>query len=148
MKIKLLLPIMILCIIDIKSYSQEGEIYMLQSGFVNQISYRINGIEQFEYINYMEITSRENGFYEIKINYKQNDKNEYLIFKIDNTITYRNYIKGKLSNMTLEGTDEIAYIDENAIGNIKIDKENNLIYMEIKFHINKNEIEYIIIFKN
>ncbi|MDR1347940.1 MAG: hypothetical protein LBJ63_05860 [Prevotellaceae bacterium] len=140
--------LMILGIIGIKIYSQEREIYMLNSGFVSPVSYKTDGIEQLEYINYMEITSRENGFYEIKINYKHNGKNEYWTFKIENITTYENYIKGQLSNITLEGTEGTTYFDENAIGKIEIKKENNLINIEIIFYVYKNERNNIITFIN
>jgi hypothetical protein len=132
-----------------KLFSNEWDENMLKTGFVKPLNYILNDTEQLEHIKYFKITLRKNKSYEIEINYNHNNKSEYWTFGIDNIINNGNKITGQLFDISLEGTDEIVYTDENSIGKIESDKENNLIYISIIHKIHKNYmINCKIVWKN
>ncbi|GHT34241.1 hypothetical protein FACS189434_10060 [Bacteroidia bacterium] len=129
-------------------FSQEK--HVLQAGTVNLISYTIDGVEQSNNIKYLNINSKENGFYELKIKYKNGgDNHEYITFKIENIVRKGNKQTGQLKEMVLEDTASWAYYDGDAVGTIEIDYKNKLTTIEILYHFSKySQANYKIVWKN
>jgi hypothetical protein len=130
--------IVLLTMVSIKVYSQENGINMLQIGFVKPLNYVINGIEQMEYIQSMEIQLLENETYQIKIGFNHTEENAYWMFKLTNWNHNGRIIKTKLVDISVEDTGGIWHIDENASGDMEINLETNIIKVEIAIHINNS----------
>jgi hypothetical protein len=129
--------------------SQENGTNMLELGFVNPGNYIINGTEQINHIQFMEVMEKGNGFYQIEIHYKHNDKSEYWNFKIINIKKAGKIIDGQLVEIGCEDTSGMWYFDDKSNGEIKIDLKNKIVIIEIVFRVhNDPESNYKIIWEN
>jgi hypothetical protein len=124
--------------VSVKVYPQENGVNMLQVGFVKSFNYVINGIEQIEYIQSMEIQLLENETYQIKIGFSHTEENEYWMFKLTNWEHNGRTIQTKLVGISVEDTGGMWHIDENASGNMEINLETNIIKVEITIHMNNS----------
>ena len=143
-KLSILCIFLVLCL---NLNSQEKVDAMLKTGTFNAIqilSYSINGVEQNNFIDSINITI-SNNFYNIQVNFNHTSYNEYWKFKIGNLEKDGYQMQGELLEVSFEGMDEIAYMDEKSIGKIELNTENNRVMITIIFHIHNTENNYVII---
>ena len=130
-------------------YPQETGIDMMETGYVKQISYIINGIEEEYFMDFFTIAKKNNGFYELGLQSNPFFGIEYWGFKIINIKDNEKTINGQLVDINYKNMNGISYIDNNANGNIEINLETKLVTVEILFHKNKDsEKNYKFIWEN
>jgi hypothetical protein len=64
----------------------------------------------------MEITEKENGFYQIEVHYKHNDKSEYWNFRIINIKNTGEIINRQLAGISCEDTIGMWFLMINQPG--------------------------------